>query len=91
MSPLHSLDEISELAPQLSTLVPNLPARATALGELARKTVSVSILLRFFIIESQEQPAGFWIVGDVFLQNVYTAFDLGNNRVGFASLRVELL
>ena len=30
--------------------------------------------------------AEFWIVGDVFLQNVYTTFDLGNNRVGFASL-----
>ncbi|KAI0305956.1 acid protease [Multifurca ochricompacta] len=29
---------------------------------------------------------GFWIVGDVFLQNVYTAFDLGQNQVGFASL-----
>ncbi|KAI0088975.1 acid protease [Irpex rosettiformis] len=28
----------------------------------------------------------FWIVGDTFLQNVYTTFDLGNNRVGFAQL-----
>jgi hypothetical protein len=25
-------------------------------------------------------------VGDVFLQNVYTAFDVGNSQVGFASL-----
>ena len=28
----------------------------------------------------------FVVVGDVFLQNVYTAFDFGNNRVGFAAL-----
>lgn len=29
----------------------------------------------------------FWVVGDTFLQNVYSTFDLGNDRVGFAALR----
>ena len=28
----------------------------------------------------------YWVVGDVFLQNVYTQFDMGQNRVGFATL-----
>ena len=29
----------------------------------------------------------FWIVGDMFLQGVYTEFDFGRNRVGFASTK----
>jgi len=28
----------------------------------------------------------FWTLGDVFLQNVYTAWDVGNSRIGFATL-----
>ena len=28
----------------------------------------------------------FWILGDVFLQNIYSAWDIGNRRIGFADL-----
>ena len=27
-----------------------------------------------------------WIIGDVFMVNVYTVFDIGNSQVGFAEL-----
>ncbi|KAI0346661.1 acid protease [Trametopsis cervina] len=37
------------------------------------------------IVASGSLP--FWIVGDVFLQNVYSSFDMGRNRVGFATLQ----
>ena len=30
----------------------------------------------------------FWILGDVFLRNVYSAWDVGNSQIGFADLRV---
>lgn len=29
----------------------------------------------------------FWVVGDTFLQGVYSIYDMGNNRVGFAALK----
>ena len=38
-------------------------------------------------IVSSGTNSNFWVIGDVFLRNVYSQFDLGNNRVGFALLR----
>ncbi|KZT25193.1 acid protease [Neolentinus lepideus HHB14362 ss-1] len=37
-------------------------------------------------VVGQSSLDNFWIVGDVFLRNVYTAFDMGQNQVGFAKL-----
>jgi cathepsin D len=37
-------------------------------------------------IVGEDIGADFWIVGDVFMRNVYTKFDLGKSEVAFAQL-----
>jgi hypothetical protein len=36
--------------------------------------------------DKAEMGTEFWIIGDVFLQNTYTAWDYANVRIGFADL-----
>lgn len=40
----------------------------------------------FFAFDIISRIAEFWIIGDAFLQNVYTKFDLANKQVGFATV-----
>ena len=37
--------------------------------------------------DKADLSTGFWILGDVFLQNVYTGWNFGNRNFGFAQLR----
>ncbi|KIJ62515.1 hypothetical protein HYDPIDRAFT_30470 [Hydnomerulius pinastri MD-312] len=37
-------------------------------------------------IMANDASDGLWVLGDVFMRNTYTIFDLGENRVGFADL-----
>ena len=49
----------------------------------------MSSMLRILFLmpcSSCKENITFWLIGDVFLQNVYTVFDLGNNVIGFADL-----
>ena len=39
-----------------------------------------------FPVGNADCDTDFWILGDVFLQNVYSAWDVGNARIGFATL-----
>ncbi|XP_068964402.1 gastricsin-like [Petaurus breviceps papuanus] len=61
----------------------SLPPSAYILSLSDSSYCEVGIMTMSLTSESG-QPL--WILGDVFLRNYYSVFDLGNNRVGFASL-----
>ena len=47
-----------------------------------RTLVSASASLCFYL----SSAIGFWVLGEIFLKNVYTKFDVANRRLGFATL-----
>lgn len=46
----------------------------------------LEVSLELFRAHLADMFSDVWVLGDVFMRNVYTAFDVGNSRVGFADL-----
>ncbi|KAH0838840.1 acid protease [Lanmaoa asiatica] len=60
-------------------LIHTVDISSASLRCFALASCSLLFLFRFY-------ETAFWIVGDVFLRNVYATFDFDNNQVGFAQL-----
>ncbi|KAF8473674.1 Asp-domain-containing protein [Russula ochroleuca] len=64
-----------KISPDIFNRGPVMPGSDSCIGGFAA-----------FPVQAGDPAPGFWIIGDVFLKNVYTEFDYGNVRVGFATL-----
>ena len=76
------------ISPASFNLGPVSPNSSTCLaGAAADKTLTGGELVPPLIfVAKAECDIDFWILGDVFLRNVYTAWDVGGSRIGFATL-----
>ncbi|KAG1729803.1 aspartic peptidase domain-containing protein [Suillus lakei] len=54
-------------------------------------TVDSSGTICIGAVHGSDEVEDQWIIGDVFMRNLYTAFDVGNSRVGFAELAVNFV
>ncbi|XP_020836058.1 gastricsin-like [Phascolarctos cinereus] len=77
-----SIDSLPTLSFNINDVEFPLPPSAYVL-EYESSYCEVGIMATYLDSDSGE---ALWILGDVFLRQYYSVFDLGNNKVGFASL-----
>ena len=68
--------------------IPNLDNRCMAGAASDTSLTGSELIFDSFTEGGADFGTEFWILGDVFLQNVYTAWDAaGSGRIGFANLK----
>jgi cathepsin D len=77
--------EISPATFNLGAVSPgsnNCVAGAAADPSLEGSKLAVALIVN----QADHDTTEFWVLGDVFLQNIYSAWDMDNVRIGFATL-----
>ncbi|KAF8267788.1 acid protease [Lactarius quietus] len=63
-----------------------LPSSSFNLGPIDNTTKTTCVGGVAYMPDLLDFNFTLWVMGDIFLQNYYTKFDLGNNQIGFADL-----
>ena len=73
---------LGPISPGSNTCLAGASFDATLEVEFATRTLASDNLP----VDKADLDTAFWILGDVFLQNAYTAWDVSKGRIGFADL-----